>query len=373
MKTKQRYFYVFFMIMTLQVYGQRVDLDKFYFDVNYQKLPQLFVPEENRTLGIRSKVGQSINDFVNRDDVYDNLYVYGWRKVDENPTIGIDFTLDDFVYKGSTVKTGTDVEKDKDGKIIKSITYYWVEATYQGRGNCLYIAPELPKKVEVKQEEKPVNMFLQNVAIEQPEESSSTRIPFDVVYTYKSSSVTSSKSAVENFTINKDAIFSEYLMMFVNESTRKVNNRLNHLYGFGPIKGKDNLWIQNSKKHEEYDTQLAAVEAVKVLFGKMEAEKSTDVIKENFTPLLSYLESLKTKYAGDDKSNVKMRYSAYYNKAKIYYYLDMPNEAIKEAEELIKNGYDISDGKLLIEAANELMKDFNRTGLTSRHIPLNNE
>ncbi|MFN3589880.1 MAG: hypothetical protein ACK4UP_10910 [Spirosomataceae bacterium] len=374
---KKNIFYYVLILLNIVTYNQvfsqqRVDLDRFYFDVQYQKLPQLFVLEGDRTVGIRTRIGQSIKDFTNNEQVYDNLTVYGWKKVEQNPTLGIDFTLDDFVYKGSTVKNRTDVEKDKDGKIIKNITYYWIEATFLGRGNCIYTGPELPKPEKVTKEEKPVNKFLQNVTIEKEEDFSSTRIPLDISYTYTSQSTTSSKGLVEQFTVNKDAIYSDYLRTFTNDAVARVNNRLNHIYGFSPMKARDYLWIQNSKKHEEYDTQAAAIEAVKVLFSKMEVNEPTEKVKESLGPLLEYLESLKSKYAGEDKNNVKMRYSAFYNKAKIYYYLDMPQEMITEAEGLIKNGYDESDGKLLLETARRLVEEFKRTGLNTRHVPFNN-
>ncbi len=67
-----------------------------------------------------------------------------------------------------------------------------------------------------------------------------------------------------------------------------------------------------------------------------------------------------------------MRYSAFYNKAKIYYYLDMPQEMMAEAEGLIKNGYDESDGKQLLETARQLVEEFKKTGLDTRHVPFNN-
>ena len=67
---KKSIFYITLILLNVvtynQVFSQRVDLDRFYFDVQYQKLPQLFVREGDRTVGIRTRIGQSIKDFTSK-------------------------------------------------------------------------------------------------------------------------------------------------------------------------------------------------------------------------------------------------------------------------------------------------------------------
>jgi hypothetical protein len=107
--------------------------------------------------------------------------------------------------------------------------------------------------------------------------------------------------------------------------------------------------------------------AIKTLFATMKANEPLGELEENLKPLIEYFESLKTKYAGDDKWNKKMRYSAFFNLSKIYYYLDRPAQAILQADGLIANDYDTKDGERLKREAQELLDLFNKTKFTTRH------
>jgi hypothetical protein len=169
------------------------------------------------------------------------------------------------------------------------------------------------------------------------------------------------------FRINQDAIYQEYLRKFVDNAVNSTNARLNYLYGYPITKVNEMLWILNSKTHPEFETQQQAIEAIKVIFKDAKAENPIDATRENLKPLIAYLESLKDKYATSEKTDKKMRYSAYYNLSKIYYLLDMPDESIKAANDLITNDFDAKDGKDFLTKAEELKAEFKRTNLTSLH------
>ena len=53
----------------------------------------------------------------------------------------------------------------------------------------------------------------------------------------------------------------------------------------------------------------------------MNPDEPLDKVKEKMKPVISYFEKLKTIYTGSDKEAKKLRYSSYYNLAKIYLYL----------------------------------------------------
>ncbi len=65
-----------------------------------------------------------------------------------------------------------------------------------------------------------------------------------------------------------------------------------------------------------------------------------------------------------------MRYSAYYNKAKIYLILDNPEAAIKECEALIANDYDTKDGERMRKEAEALISLFQKNNRNSRHFSI---
>ena len=65
-----------------------------------------------------------------------------------------------------------------------------------------------------------------------------------------------------------------------------------------------------------------------------------------------------------------MRYASYYNLAKIYYYLDDADASMNEAGNLIMNGYDAGDGKVLEQMAMNLKSLFAQRQRNSRHFPI---
>lgn len=351
--------------------AQKVDLDRFYFDVKYQDLPSENVPLEKRTYGVHVKTGGPVTNYISDVALYDKINLAGWKKVETaEPTVGVDFTLEDFVYRGSEQKTETITDKDKDGKVTGTRTYYWVEAKYATRGFAKISGPIAPPKEEPKKEDaKPVNKFLVNAVINKPaaptEDAQS--ISFNKEILYASDKKTSNTVASE-FNNNKDAIYNQKLREFVDGAINSVFYRINGRYGFPEIATKELVWILDAK-NDEGKTQAEAIEAVKEIFKGMKADEPTEQLEANIKPLIEYFESLKTKYASDDKPGRKMRYSAYYNLAKIYLYLDQPEKTIKEGEALIANDYDPKDGKKLIEEANKLKDLFAKTGFKNRHNP----
>jgi hypothetical protein len=168
-------------------FAQKVDLDRFYFDVKYQDLPTENVPLEKRTYGVHVKTGGPVTNYMSESAMYDKINLAGWKRVETDPTVGIDLVLEDFVYRGSEAKTETVSNKDKDGKVT-STTYYWVEARYSTRGYAKISGPMAPPKQEVKKEEaKPVNKFLANAVINKPaaptEDAQSISFNKEITYT----------------------------------------------------------------------------------------------------------------------------------------------------------------------------------------------
>lgn len=357
-------------------YAQKVDLDKFRFNVSYQRLPTEFVPLEKRTYGARVVVGGALRSYTDENIVYDKIRIDGWKKVEASPTVGVEMGLDDFTYKGASVKSKTSEQKDKDGKVTSRTTSYWMEAGYEARGIARVKGPVTPKpltekeqqELKKKEEAKTNNRFLANVSTnKEPEVTGGFNIGLGISDTYNSSENSSSSVVSKEFENKKDAIYQEKLRGFVDGSIRTVNNRLNFMYGFTPIEYEDYLWILNSKDHPEYQTQQEAIQAVKELFKTMKADQPIVELENNLAPLIDYLQSLKTKYKGDDKRNRKLRYSAYYNLSKIYYYLDKPEKAREEAEGLIKNEFDEKDGESLAEIANSLTEAMKIAKTNTRH------
>ncbi len=207
------------ILISSKSFAQKVDLDRFYFDVKYQSLPKENVPLEKRTYGLHVKTGGPVTNYLSETAIYDKINLVGWKRVEAAPTVGIDLALEDFVYRGSEAKSETISNKDKDGKVT-SYTNYWVEARYATRGYAKISGPVAAPKEEPKKEEaKPVNKFLVNAVINKPAASTedAQSMSFNSEVLYASEKKTTS-SGVTEFNNNKDAIYNQKLREFVDGS-----------------------------------------------------------------------------------------------------------------------------------------------------------
>jgi hypothetical protein len=358
--------------------AQKVDLDRFYFDVSYQVLPKEPVSFEKRTFSSIVKLGGALQTYVNPITLNDNIYIYGWKKVDQNGTVDIELNLEDFLEKSAYPQTRVDETKDKDGRVISRKEYYYVVAKYTTRGYAKVKGPLTPlqltdKQIEeekAKQSSVSTNRFLKNAVIKKDTTASKEgfNISFNGELEYKSKEYTDPTAPMKDFYLNKTAIRDQTLRNFTDNSLANFNNNINYTYGFRPKKDNEILWILDAK-NEEGKTQSDAIQAVKSFFTTMKADEPIDELKSNMQPLIEYFDSLKTKYAEDNKPSRKLRYSAYYNLAVIYLMLDEPEKAIAESEKLIANDYDKSDGKAFIERANKLITSFKTAKTNTTHNP----
>jgi hypothetical protein len=357
--------------------AQKVDLDHFYFNVSYQILPKEPVPFDKRTFSSRVKLGGALQSYVDPSSLNDKINIIGWKKVDENGTVDIELNLEDFVEKGASPQTRVDETKDKDGKVISRKEYYYVTAKYATRGYAKVKGPHTPAAADSQiqaastvQAAATTNRFLRNAVIKKDTVASTDgfNISFNGELSYVSKESTDPSVPMKDFRLNRGVIRDQKLRDFADNSLNSFNSNITYTYGFKPKNDNEILWILDAK-NEEGKTQSEAIQAVKALFATMKADEPIDDLKANMQPLIEYFDSLKTKYAEDNKPSRKMRYSAYFNLAVIYLMLDEPEKAIAESEKLIANDYDKSDGKALIERANKLIVSFRNAKLKTTHNP----
>lgn len=381
---KKAILFVLFMSF-FGVKAQKVDLDRFYFNVNYQILPKEGVPYEKRTYSSTVKCGGAIQSYVDPATLNDKIHIAGWKKVESGGTVQIELNLEDFVEKGATPGIRTDEKRDKDGKVISRKDYHFVSAKYATRGYAKVKGPVTPVAVVAKpvEQAKPAeappttNRFLKNAVIKKDTTSASVvaaategfNLSFNGELEYKSSEYETSSAALKDFYINKGAIRDQMLRSFSDNSMSTFNSSVNSTYGYRAKSDNEILWILDAKS-DEGKTQIEAIQAVKALFATMKADEPIDDLKSNMQPLIEYFDSLKTKYTEDNKPSRKMRYSAYFNLAVIYLMLDQPEKAITESEKLIENDYDKSDGKAIIEKANKLIASFKAAKTNTTHNPV---
>jgi len=359
-------------------FGQKVDLDRFYFEVSYLSLPREFVEPDQRSYGVRVETAATVGSAYPEAEIYEKIRLFGYQKTESNPTVGVQVRFDNVRFEKTEMRSRTVENKDREGKVTSRTTYYTLTATYSAGGVYRIYGPRADaparKRTEEPAKDAKPNRFLQAVTVSTESTPASQPLAssglFPSQITYSTKEFTSAVDASRYFEQNQASIKTELINKYVNDAIQDVNGSLNGWYGYVPVQSREHLWILDSKKHPEYEVQQEAIKAVKDLMKTMSATQPVALLTENLQPVMAYFQALKTKYAGDDKQERKMRYSAYYNLAKLYYFLDQPDKAIEEANGLIKNDYDPSDGKKYAELAEDLKKELARHRLESRHMPL---
>jgi hypothetical protein len=342
--------------LAVNSYAQKVDLDRHWFSFNYRDLPAKPLNPEYRTYSVNITAASNVSNNHSSNELQDAVYIEGWKKVAEtNGHLVINVSLQDLMIVTTDVKNRQEIIKDKEGKETGRKTFYWVEMAYSWGG-----------QVDVKDYNKKMVALrgfgsVNNRAIG-PNASAHAQ--------WKSGEYDSYKGAADYYNNNKNEIKSQLIRQHYTSALSGISASLSSDYGFANRQEKDILWIQVSKKHPEFEAQKENWEAFKEVSASIADTELTEETVAKLNSLLDYFESLKAKYPSEDKADKKMRYSSFYNKAKIYLLLDNPEAAKKEAEGLIENKYDAGDGKKLLKDAEALESLFKRNNMATRHFAI---
>lgn len=361
------------LLLSAPSIAQKVDLDKFTYDVSYIQLPREYVAPDQRTYGVRVDASPMISDSYPPDAVYQKIGLSGYEKVERDPIVGVTIKLADLRFLKSEIETRTEQVKDRDGKVTGTNYYYRQVATYAGQGEFQIRGPKAGEKPKnPTADAAPANRFLAK-ATSNTDVPTITTVADNNLYrtfTYRSGEYRSAVDASRAYRDAQEVIRRNFINDFVNLSVDQVNGKLADLYGYVPVSDKQFLWILDSDNHPEYAVQQEAIKAVQTLSKTMKATESLTALSNDLQPLIEYFESLKTKYTKSDKPDRKMRYSAFFNLGRLYLLLDQPDKAIAEGKGLILNDYDTGDGKRIIEEAEELKQRLAFHHLAERHMKL---
>jgi hypothetical protein len=338
-----------FLAFTLFISGvdaQRVDLDRFNFSASYRDFPENPLPDAYKTYNVRLEASPSLGLGYSAKNLENTILVEGLKKVEGTGHVTVLLMMDDIVFeKPETIEKVT-TSKDKQGKEIKKssfstqLTYSFAArmSVYDYKGITL-----LSNKILFDRDNKKV---------------------------YKSPQSNSADEAATYYINKLNDIRSSIAGQLTATVVAQSNQWLNDQYGFPIRRVNDILWILNNKRHKAYKDQQKAWNDFKNAMAPMNANEPLDKIKQKMQPVIDYFEKLKKEYATSDKEDRKMRYSSYYNLAKIYIYLDEPEKAMTEADALAMNGYDEKDGKMLHQVAALLADKLRKNNANTRHFTL---
>lgn len=325
-------------------YAQKVDLDRYNIHCEFKDLPAKPMGDETSTYAVEVGCPGNVLNSVSQTSIEQGIGIQGLKRSNSSPSFIIYFNSEDLNIREVGVKDYVDIQKDSKGVETGRKTSYYVEATYSLKceGKCYSAQKQLLYSATF---------------------GTSTS-------TYKSDYMSTRKEANEYWNNNKDNLRANFIAGIINPSVTAMGGKLSADYGFVTHSGYDQLWILNSKKHPEHEAQQTIIAKVKDDFSKMKADVPLDELGKAMEPVIKYFDEIETKYAKDDKSDKKMRYGAYFNKAVIYLYLDQPEKAIAEAEKLIKNDYDPKDGEHLKKRAEDRRDMLARNKKTTSHFAM---
>ncbi|MFT3680797.1 MAG: hypothetical protein QM791_11030 [Ferruginibacter sp.] len=338
--------FVVALLFSFNVFSQKVDLDRYWVKFNYMRLPDAPLPEYH-TYSCMVSSSSNIRDIFPEDQLCSMVMIDGWKQLESKAHISINMTFRDVIVVSNTIQKRTEEIKNKDGKVTGKLYYYYPEVQYTWEASA-NVTDHKGKTI------------MGNTIY-------STRSDTKV---WKGKEYDTYELAQEFIYNNKREIKDNIVQGHITETAKSLKQYLNNTYGYQSSWYSDALWILDNKKHPEYDGQQAALAAVKTALATVTAEGTLDEAKEKMKPAIDYFNDLKKRITGDEKADKKLRYSAFYGLAKIYLFLDMPDEAIKEAEGLVQNDFDTKDGKRLKEDAEELKRKLAANHTVTRHMQI---
>ncbi len=324
--------------------AQRVDLDKYSFTASYRDLPRGGLDTSYRTFSIRFDAGSFSRMVLRNEELQDLVYIEGWKKLSYDAHIQVDTKIEDLFIERTDIKQKVDIIKDKNGNEIGKKTSYYVQAIYTYAAQAK-ITDYRGRHIET--------FTLASRANKQ---------------THNSSTFPSEAEASAYARFGYLLMTNNLIKLTADNVVNYLNNTLSYNYGFPDRFVNDFLWILGSKKHPEYSAHRRAWVTFKSAMIRMSFDEPLDEVKEMMKPVIDYFTKMKKLYSSGDKPDRKMRYASCFNLAKIYYYLDDPDAAMREASELVMNGYDAKDGTHLESAATNLKQLFRQSKMQSRHF-----
>lgn len=351
--------------------GQKVDIDKYRIYVEYASLPKHKVSPDARTYSLDVSGKYKFD----KAEIEQALNLRGWELVEADGDVHVKLKMQDFVRGKSSSKKRTEKQKDKDGKVTGSTTYYTYSSKNTGRASLYIYGPKNPfvekkkdkgkkkkskrdKKKEAEAKKKADNPFLAGVddlATEEAEESELVA-KFDLTQNYevKSKEYTSSKKAYNDYNDKANNAYSEQLDGYQSDVINRANYYLNQTYGYNKQRDYAKFKRLDSKKHPEYQMFDNATTALKEIFSKKKFNRNYDELTGAINPIAEYYKTVVEKYNKDDKHPKRLKAAAMYNLGQIYYYTDQPDKVIEIGNQYIAWGHDKKDGEKFVKKAQKL-------------------
>ena len=324
--------------------GDKVDLDKFSFTASYRDLPKKGLDTSYHTFSVKVDYGVISKLALRRDELENQLYIDGWRRIPYGAHVQVNIRFEDLIIQGSEVKERVETIKDKNGKETGKRSTYVVEVPYTFGAQA--------KLTDYK------GNFIESITLASRDQR---RVHTSEVFPNEAEAKAYSKYGLLLLT-------PQLMRQSMTNALSSLSNTLTYSYGYPERRVNDFFWVVASRKHPEFESHRRAWGTFMQAITQMSPDEPLDEVKKMMQPVIEYYNKVLKLYPTDSKGDKKMRYASHYNLAKIYWYLDDPDSAIKEATELIINGYDSKDGNRLEAGATDLKMLMRNARIYTRHF-----
>jgi hypothetical protein len=337
--------YIIVICMPFMVKAQKnVDLDKHNFTVQLRALPSTKIASSYHTYNVEIESTKLMQPLLSELEPEKSVLLEGWKKIETNGHLTVRVKLEDLLPESVSIKERTENIKDKNGVVTGTRTFYHEEVIYTFAAT---VSIDDYKGIHIGDE---ILASRSNKRI-----FTSPEFPVKAL-------------AQGYFAINSLIVTKTLYRNCVNDAMHYLSNRITEDFGFAVFTSHDFMWIVDSKKDPEYSAHRQAFLTLSdVLFG-MNAVSSIDSARATLKPVIEYFESVKKKYSSSSKHDRKLRYASYYNLSVLYYYLDDPQQMMRQANGLELNDFDAGDAKGFQQTATWLKNIFQQTNIYTRHF-----
>ena len=346
MKIKQLFLSIAIMLtvgLTINAQTKNVDLDNFRCPVTYRLIPEEPLDPLFFTYSVKINASKSTENRVSLSNLEDAVRISGQQKVslNENPFLLITVDLGDLIITGSNVRETKTESKDKEGKITVHYAYH-ADISYTFESSSKFSLGDKTLITHLTHKRS-------------------------TPHYYRSQEYKNRKEAVDFWNNNRDVLIPQFTSDLSAAAVKEASYYGSLWYGFYIKKDTEIIQITDTKKHTENEAFKAICASVKEIFGTMTPNEGLK--KEDLEEAIEYFKSIPDRYTDIKlKSDIKLRYAAYYNLCKIYLHLEDLENVYHYADLLIQNEHDKKDGEKLKKSADELKEMFSRTEIKTRHF-----
>ncbi len=342
---RKLYFLLCCTLLALNSRAQKVDLDRFSFQVNYRELPQFPLDSSFRTYDFACELGPLMKLALGEESPNERLEIMGWRWLPSHAHVSVRLKMEDLIITKSDVNQREEVKKDKNGKVLGKKTWYSPRLTYTYAARVL-IRDYTGRQIDEYQLVNRSQNFIYN----------GTEV--------------GSKIAAANVLLNMVLLTTQVSRDVLYNTIYKLSGDLTRQYGYLEKRVSDMAWVVGNRKHPEYTDFRANWGVIKNALFKINTNESVEPVWQEVQPAIAYFEKIRKEYSGSSKHHRKLRYASHFILSKLYFYLDKPELAQREASDLILNDFDKRDGYHLESMANYLKNELALNRRQTRYFPI---